>query len=363
VSGSSSSSRWKKWTFNLVGLAVSLGCLWWAAADMLREENTRTEIARAFHHANYWLLIPFWTALFLFYWLKAWRWRLLLRPLGDFRPLQDLFPPTLIGFAFNNLLPAHLGEFVRVFVMGRSHRLPMPAVLSSVVLERVFDIFAIVTFLGCGLLFVDGVDPSIKRYGMVGAASAAVLVTGAFVFVIWTGPFVRLFEATLNRVPFLPGGLAAKLAGLLEAAAKGMHSLHSPALLFGIFASSLAQWALNGWMMHLALQSFGIHETLWVACILLGAVAFGVTVPSTPGYFGVIQLLFMLVLKLFTDDREGVFAASIVYHLGQYIPVTLLGLYFFNRTGLKVSQVQEAAEMTSEQGLAPDTPAGQLTDC
>ena len=86
----------------------------------------------------------------------------------------------------------------------------MPAVLSSVVLERVFDIFAIVTFLGLGLWFVPGVNPDISRYGMMGAASAALIVAGAFVFVIWTDPFVRLFEAILNRVPFLPKGLASE---------------------------------------------------------------------------------------------------------------------------------------------------------
>jgi uncharacterized protein (TIRG00374 family) len=359
VSSSSSSSRWKKWGLNLLGVAVSVGCLWWAAADMLKEEKTRREIVAAFRQANYWVLIPFWGALFAFYWLKAWRWRLLLKPLGDFRPLRDLISPILIGFGFNNVLPAHLGEFVRVLVMGRKHRLPVTAVLSTVVLERVFDIFAIVTFLGLGLVFVPTVDPSIKRYGIIGAGSAALLVAGAFVFVIWTEPFVRIFEAVLNRVPLLPKGLASKLASLLESAADGLKSLHNPGLLSGIFASSLTQWALNGWMMYLSLQSFGIHESVWVSAILLGAVAFGVTVPSTPGYFGVIQVLFMLVLAPFTENKPAVFAASIFYHLAQWVPVTFLGLYFFARTGLKVSQIQEAAETSPETGLAAGVgPAG-----
>lgn len=359
TSSSASTPRWKKWAVNLAGAGVSVGCLWWAAAGMLSTPEERAKVALAFRNANYWMLIPFWAALFAFYWLKAWRWRLLLKPLGDYRPIRDLIRPILIGFGYNNVLPAHLGEFVRVFVVGRKHSLPMPAVLSSVVLERVFDIFAIVTFLGLGLCFVPGVNPDIKRYGIMGAASASVIVAGAFVFVIWTDPFVRLFEAVLDRVPFLPKGLAKKLAGLLEAAAKGMHALHHPGLLLGVFASSLAQWALNGLMMHLSLLSFGIHESLWVSCILLGAVAFGVTVPSTPGYVGVIQILFMLVLSPFTNDKAGILGASIIYQFAQWVPVTFLGLYFFYRTGLKVSQVQQAAETTpeSEVGAHPE-PAG-----
>lgn len=359
MSGTAHSPRWKKWGLNLLGIVISVACLWWAAADMLNNPQTRAKIVAAFRQANYWMLVPFLGALFVFYWLKAIRWRLLLQPLGDYRPMKDLFPPTLIGFAFNNLLPAHLGEFVRVFVMGRRHRLPMTAVLSSVVLERVFDIFAIVTFLGCGLLFVKNVDPSIKRYALVGSAAAAVLVVGAFVFVLWTKPFVRLFEAILARLPFVPKPLAGKVVGLIESAASGLTALHQPRLLAGIFASSLAQWALNGWMMYVALEAFQVHVSPWVACILLGAVAFGVTVPSTPGYFGVIQALFMLVLKFFTDKEEAVFAASIFYHLAQYVPVTLLGLYYFNRTGLKVSDVQKAAEVAPQEPLAAVSgPAG-----
>ena len=40
------------------------------------------------------------------FWLKATRWTVLLKPLGQFLPRQVL-PVILIGFAGNNLLPAH----------------------------------------------------------------------------------------------------------------------------------------------------------------------------------------------------------------------------------------------------------------
>jgi glycosyltransferase 2 family protein len=297
--------------------------------------------------------------LFLFYVLKAWRWRLLLAPLGDFQPMKELYPPILIGFAFNNLLPAHLGEFVRVLVFSRTHRVSKTAVLSTVVLERVFDILAIVTFLGAGLMFVKGVDPLVRKAGIIGGAAAFVLVLGALAFVLWTKPVLTITEAILHRLPLLPKSLVGKLTTLLESAAAGLASLRSPALLAGILVTSLLQWALNGWMMHLSLKAFRLNVDISASCILLGAVAFAVTIPSSPGYFGVIQLTFMGVLKLFNQDQEPVFAASIFYHLAQYIPVTLLGLYYFNRTGLKVSQVQEAAETTADAELAAQPrPAG-----
>ncbi|MFG0335970.1 MAG: lysylphosphatidylglycerol synthase transmembrane domain-containing protein, partial [Maioricimonas sp. JB049] len=123
-----------------IGLLVTAGCLVWAFYEMCRDDPPSVvlrQIGSAFASANYLTLVPMLIALAIFYWLKTWRWQMLLRPLGHF-PLRTLFGPLMIGFAFNNLLPAHLGEFVRVFVASRDQKLPMPAVLSSVVLERVF---------------------------------------------------------------------------------------------------------------------------------------------------------------------------------------------------------------------------------
>jgi uncharacterized protein (TIRG00374 family) len=333
-----------KWVHLAVGIAVSIGCLWYALSELLKDPNALPQIGDAFVGANYASLPAIWVALALFYWLKAWRWRLLLRPVGDFRPVRDLLPPTMIGFAFNNLLPAHLGDFVRVFLFAQRRQLNKTAVLSSVVLERVFDVVAILFYLGLGLVFVPGLDPSVKQSALVFAAAAGCCVLGGLIYVLWTRPFVAIVEWVLAWLPLMPVGLRRKLTGMLEAGADGLASLKSPRLIVGIMLTSWAQWGLNGVLVYLSLWSFGVNVSPLVACIVLGVVAFGVTVPSSPGYFGVIQLCFMSVLKLFTPNSADVFAASVYYHLSQYIPVTLIGLYFFSTTGLKISDVEARLE-------------------
>jgi uncharacterized protein (TIRG00374 family) len=131
--------------------------------------------------------------LFVFYWLKAWRWAMLLSPVGKFAPLKDLFPPMMIGFAFNNLLPAHLGDVVRVFVFAGQRDIKKTAVLSTVVLERVFDIIAILCFLGVGLFFVEGLDESVRKSAIVFGAVSACGVSG-FSLCDLTPWFVRVAE-------------------------------------------------------------------------------------------------------------------------------------------------------------------------
>jgi uncharacterized protein (TIRG00374 family) len=350
----------RKWFTVVVGLAVTLGCIAAALWSMTRTQSLGEVLASmgtAFRRADYRTLPLLWGILFVFYWLKGVRWTRLLSPLGTFST-QDAFRPVMIGFAFNNLLPAHLGEFVRVFVFARHHQVAKSAVLTTVVLERIFDILAILAFFLAGLLFVPGLPDELRKVAWVFAGLVGLALVGAAVFLVWTKPFVALFESLLAKIPGVPASLRAKIVGMLEAGAAGLASLKSPVLVARILGNSFVQWGLNGLLMHLSLWSFGIEVSPLASCLLLGVVAFGVTIPSSPGYFGVVNALFVAVINERTvgiTDEPAVFAASIFYHMSGYVPVTLLGLYYFNRTGLSVSQVERAAENGREAAQPPRT--------
>jgi uncharacterized protein (TIRG00374 family) len=271
----------------------------------------------------------------------------MLAPLGDFRPARDLLPPIMSGFAFNNLLPARLGELVRVFVFSRAHNVPKTPVLASVALERILDAVTILALLGIGLLIVPNLPDDIRRTAIVGGAVAGAGVVCVLMYLIWTRHFVRIAEWLMNSVPILPERLLIKIIGILEAGAIGLAALKTGRLLGLILLTSFAQWALNAVIVYLALVAFSIHLPWGVSLVLLAVVAFGVAAPSAPGYFGIVQLCFLVVLERFIDDRERIFAASIYFHMAQYVPVTLVGLFYFNRMGLRMTDVEAAAEDTA----------------
>ncbi len=339
----------------LVGLAVSAACLWFAMRGLNADERQR--MLDAFRTADYRTLPVIWAVLFVFYWIKAWRWAMLLSPVGKFAPLKDLFPPMMVGFAFNNLLPAHLGDVVRVFVFAHRRPVKKTAVLSTVVLERVFDIIAILCYLGAGLFFVKGLDDSVRQNAFVFGAVSFAMVLGALAYVLWTKWFVRIAEWGLETVPILPVKFRGKITGMMEAGAAGLASLKSFRSLCGIMLTSLAQWGLNGTLVYLSLWSFGIHvdSPLLVSCIALGVIAFGVTVPSSPGYFGVIQLCFTIALTPFVAEEQlpDVVAASVYYHLAQYVPVTIVGLIFLSLSGFRMQDMQSAAMQAKSQPNPP----------
>jgi len=316
------------------------------------------DVRHSFARANYLTLPLMLLGLFAFFWLKAVRWRLLLEPVRRFET-REVVSPMMIGFMGNNILPAHLGEFMRIYVLGREHGLSKTAVFSSVVLERVFDVIAILFLFAVSLVFVDGLPESYKSSSLAiaGVTLVGLLVLGAYV--VWTDFFVRIAEKLLR---FVPDSLRGKLIGMLETGAEGLHSLRSPRLAVGIIATSLAQWAINGLTAYCAVLSFGQTLPLLASFFVIFVIAIGVTVPSTPGFFGVIQLCFWFGVQPFGVDKADAFAASVYYHLSQYIPVTLVGLYCLSRSGLKLTQVQGGAiETESIENEAVETKAVETT--
>lgn len=358
-----------KW-FNLtLGLCVTLLSLWWAFRKMQEDDNAPggmkpaaqvfEEIAVAFQQADFRSLPVIWLGIAIFYVVKAWRWKMLLEPMGHFRINRDLLPSVMIGFAFNNVLPAHLGEFVRMFVFAKEHNVPRTGVLSSIALERIFDIIAILSFLVLGLVLAGNrnIDSSVMTGIWVFTAAVCVGLAGAAAYMIWTDAVVAIAEFIIERIPFLPESLAHKIEGILEAGAAGLASLRSVRLLVGILLTSFLQWAVNGGIILLSLWAFGIQAPPMVSAIVLGVVAIGVTVPSSPGYFGVIQFCFVLVLEPFVEQAQmqAVFAASIYYHMAQWIPVTAIGMLYFLRAGFKLSDIQEQAEHSEDEQKPGET--------
>ena len=343
------------WVRVLPGVLVTFACLWWAVDQMRNDESGGKRpvsevvelVKHAFTDADYKTLPLMLVALVLFYWIKAVRWKLLLTPFGDFRPVRDLTPSVMTGFAFNNVLPAHLGEFVRVFVFSRQTGLPAATILTTVVLERLFDVIAILTLLMASLLTMNVQDmpPELTNAAWLFSGAVVAFLLIAAVYIIWTKPVSTFIEAVLRRIPFLPAGLSGKIITLMTTGAEGLNSLRSVRLLLGIGFTSLLQWILNGVIIYLALHAFDVTINAQVAGILLFAVAVSVTIPSTPGYFGVINVCFDMVLKLFSDAGSAVFIpASIYYHMAQWIPVTAVGMLLFLRTGFRLSDVNQARE-------------------
>ncbi len=282
--------------------------------------------------------------LFLFFWLKAVRWRLLLSPLRKFQT-REIVPALMIGFMGNNLLPAHLGELIRVYVLGRKFALSKAAILSSVVLERVLDMLVILMFVGSGLLVLEGLPGWVQTGALSMAALGVSFSLFLIAFVFRTQVFLQVYRKVFH---FLPTKLFHKLDEVIEATAQGLASVKNARAAFWIVLTSLLQWTLMGGMVYISLASLDVWLNPMASIVTTGVSALGAAVPSTPGYFGVIQLSFWVSLQMFGVEKADAFASSVYFHLSQYVPVTLVGLYYVNRLGLRLKQIEEGVTEEEE---------------
>ncbi|MCA8987472.1 MAG: flippase-like domain-containing protein [Planctomycetaceae bacterium] len=330
-----------KWFQLAIGLAVTGLCLWIAVREV-----DLAEIQRQFSHARYETIPLYLLCLIAFFVLKAVRWAWLLSPVCKVSS-REVAGPMMIGFMGNNVLPAHLGEVFRVVLLSRQEKVSLGGVFSSVAIERVLDVIAVLILVGCGLLSVRNLPEVIEKGFLAGGVVVLLGVIVLAAGVIFLDHSVKLALWLVNRFP-LPDRWKEQLSHLIESGAQAAGVLRNVRLVGLLLANSVIQWGLNCLMIAISLWSFGIEVPLAATFILLGVLVFAVTIPSSPGFVGAIQAGFVITLKMFDVPDASALAASIYYHVIQYVVVTGVGFIFLARTGISLSRLQSDAEHLEE---------------
>ena len=74
-----------------------------------------------------------------------------------------------------------------------------------------------------------------------------------------------------------------------------------------------------------------------------GIVALGVAVPSSPGFFGVFEAAAVAGLTLYGVPEALAVSWGIGFHILSFIPITVLGAWYFTRLRLHVSDLRTPA--------------------
>ncbi|MEJ7605681.1 MAG: lysylphosphatidylglycerol synthase transmembrane domain-containing protein [Bryobacteraceae bacterium] len=110
----------------------------------------------------------------LVYFLQGWRWSLLLRPVADI-PFSRSVRAIYVGLFANEILPLRTGEVIRCYLQARWSGLPFTVVLSSALIERVFDGIWLIVCLLVTMRFVQLPD----IYTGLGQALALIVLLGS----------------------------------------------------------------------------------------------------------------------------------------------------------------------------------------
>ena len=124
------------------------------------------------------------------FFIRAYRWGILLKPYKKKIPLMTLYNFTVIGYMLN-LFPGRVGELAKAFMLAKEEKIDKGIGLGSVFLERLIDFLTIVLFFLVSLLLI----PDIKSDFLVG------LKSNSFIFLIVVF-FIFLILFLLNNKVF-----------------------------------------------------------------------------------------------------------------------------------------------------------------
>ena len=319
-----------------IGIAVAALFLW------LSLRGTELgEIRSALGDANP-IFVPFVAAaLMLQFWFKAQRWGFFLKPFATGVTTRRVFPATVIGYLANLVFPLYVGELARAYVLGRHLNLEYSSVLATTFLERLFDLLAILFIVGLVLGSGQQVPREIEAVGQLAALLSVVLILSLGAFLVWTKQLTHLAVTVTSAISQRLGAVVAEqlaLAGVGLSAVRNAHSIPK------ILLVSLLQWAAMGACIIGGMLGTGVDAPWSAGFVVLALTVMAVTLPSSPGFFGTIQLSFAIGLSAYGVDPSLAFAASVYFHLTIYVVGWLAGLLFLRRSGTSLSGLREAAE-------------------
>jgi len=328
----------RKWRV-LIGLLISLVCLalavrgvdWLGLVETLAQADGRLLMLAA-------------GALILSLVARGVRWRILLR---QKLRLYEAFAVVNVGYLVSNVLPFRLGDPARAVIVGRKPTINTSSAFSTVVVERVLDMLAVVLMLALSLPFIDQAGP-IGSAG-VWAGLAALLAFIALVLLArWPGWGRRTMRSILNRLPGLdPERWLAPVEGLLD----GLSALRSARRTASLVVWTGAVWiSIVGyyWAM---LGAFLDRPSLAMAAFVNCAVGLGMAVPAAPGAVGVFHALAKYALVLpFGVPGDSALAIAFAMHGFQYVLMNGLGIVGLIQQNLSVGRLRSDVDRQLSRG-------------
>jgi uncharacterized protein (TIRG00374 family) len=249
-------------------------------------------------------------------WMRAWRWYYLFPP-GSHR--SRLFNAVMIGYMANNLLPLRAGEIARVYVASR-HGPRFWTAVATLVVERVLDGLAVGLMLA-GLFLLLPLPPQVRWPALLFLTLDAAGLIALVVIAVAPGGCAAILRALTHRWP----RLERRLLDVLGTMSEGLRGVRDRRHVLPIAVSSVGIWVLLAVAVWSGLRATHLDLPWAASFAVLAFMGLGVSIPSSPGYVGVIQAATVLALALFSVPRADAFGFSLVFHAAQYVPVTIYG--------------------------------------
>ncbi len=308
----------------VVSLSIAAFLLWYVYRGM-----DLSAMLHKLRYANYrWIVFALVLTLCA-HTVRAYRWNLLLKPLG-YRHLTVFrtFLAVMVGY-FANLIIPRMGEVSRCGLLKRTDDVPITTSLGSVVAERVVDLFSLLTVTA--LLFI--LEFHKLNELMFSFFEEKVGTLGQYLMIIYIAIGVVLllgvlvvFLGRLYRDKLRSSKMYLKVSSFLKEVVKGIRSISTVEHKLMFWLATLAIWVFYFFMSYVIFfalpETSGLGWRAGLAVLVMGSL--GMSAPVQGG-IGTFHALVGSVLLLYgISESDGILFATLVHGM-QTLAVVIFG--------------------------------------
>ncbi|MCE2962259.1 MAG: YbhN family protein [Chitinophagales bacterium] len=270
----------------ILSLGIGLGLVYYLQSNISSEQ--RLQIIHGLKNIEPWLVILSILLAGLACIIRAYRWKMLLEPLG-YQPRNSTLISSIFIMYLGNLIFPRLGEVLRCSVLMREEKIPMDKGIGTMITERLIDILGLGLYVILAIIFeYDKFFDIYKQYSSMKGETSLVIPGVLFCILVIGGLIVW-------RMSALRQFILEKIYGVLEGL-KSILMLKNP---FLFVAYSLTIYSIYYLSTYILFYAFSETMDLSLGCGLVVLIAGTLGVGLTQGGIGAYQVLVTWTLSLY----------------------------------------------------------------
>ncbi len=284
------------------------------------------------------------------YGARAFRWQALIQPIKQV-PIKNLMSPLMVGF-MAGVLPARAGEFVRAYLLGKSQNISFASSFATIVIERLFDMLALLLMLTWVLMFNGDVfetsaswsGVSIEdlafQFGVLSLLMVSILIAFIYLLTFKRDVAMKLVGWLLKPVP---EKWRAKIIGMVESFGDGLHVVRNPRALIQISVSTGLVWFLIVLAYYPLYFAYELKDTSITSLVLLTLmICILITILPTPAFLGSFNAGVLIALHEIMREAElaAVSFGFVAWGLNMLV-VMIGGVYFVLHDHISLKKLAE----------------------
>jgi glycosyltransferase 2 family protein len=290
------------------------------------------DVLKAVSNASVFWIIVLAADLMLAHFLRAVRWKIILKSVKSDASIKNLFGALMVGYAVNCVIP-RLGEITRAVLVGRWEGLSSSSMFGSVIVERVIDII----FLGISVLIsviiwqedLYSTFPWLKSALYFSMLGIILFILFIYFSIKFKEQFYGIIVRSLGKISQKAADKAAHIFEMLIQGFASLKGTKNYLLTLGLSVIIMLLYAFSSYTGFYTLYMENIKPVNFsMAWVLMSISGIGVVIP-TPGATGSYHALAKSALMLFGFGQVISLSYAFLTHIISYIMFIIVGSLFF----------------------------------